>query len=105
MLDPNSDQDKSIIAATKILHAHSHLNMRLFFKWNLNLPSLWPYGLNASKCFAISRHDIRLLSIEFTIFVRAMPMNVVWDMVIKEEGKKRRFDNPWLVDAYVLLEC
>ena len=72
MLDLNSDEDKNLVAAKKILRTHRHLDMRPFFDGKL---VLLPYVIAWLDCFAKSRLDHKLSSIYE--FARAMPMEFV----------------------------
>ncbi|EJK44108.1 hypothetical protein THAOC_37382, partial [Thalassiosira oceanica] len=72
MLDLNQGKDKSGVAASKILQAHRHLDMRPLFGRELGL---LPYVVAWLDHFAESRPDLKLSSI--FDFVRAMPMKVV----------------------------
>ena len=85
MLELNSDQDKSRIAATKILLAHHHLDMRPLFGWEFGL---LPYVIAWLERFTESRLDLQLSSI--FEFVRAMPMKVTDRVVGRTTGKKRK---------------
>ena len=84
MLELNSDQDKSYVAATKILQTHRHLDMKPLFDRKLDL---LPHVLAWIECFAESRLDLKLPSV--FDFVRAMPMEVVSGVAGKKKGKKR----------------
>ena len=83
MLKLNSDEDKSRVAAKKILRTHHHLDMRPLFDRRLDL---LPYAVAWLESFAESL-DLKLSSI--FEFVRAMPMDVVDGVAAKEKGKKR----------------
>ena len=85
MLQLNCCQDKSRIAATKILQTHRHLDMKPFFDRKL---VLLPHVVAWLDRFAESRLDLKLSSIHE--FVRAMPMEVVDGVTGKKKGKKRR---------------
>ena len=85
MLQLNSDEDKSRVAANKILHAHRHLDMRPLFDWRL---ALLPRVVAWLERFAESRLDLKLSSI--FEFVRAMPMNVVDEMAGEKSWKRKR---------------
>ena len=60
MLQLNSDQDKSIVAATKILRSHRHLDMKPLFDRKLDL---LPCVVAWLERFAESRLDLKLSSI------------------------------------------
>ena len=84
MLDLNSVQDKSRVAANKILQAHRHLDMRPLFGWEFGL---LPYVATWLESFAESRLDLKLSALYE--FVRAMPMKVTNKVVDKTKGEKR----------------
>mmetsp|Transcript_22501 Transcript_22501/g.53080 ORF Transcript_22501/g.53080 Transcript_22501/m.53080 type:complete len:541 (+) Transcript_22501:195-1817(+) len=84
MLNLNSDQNKSRVAATKILQAHRHLDMKPILSRRLDL---LPYVAMWLERFAESQLDLKLTLI--FDFVRAMPMDVVHGVVGKKKGKKR----------------
>ena len=84
-LQLNSDQDKSRVAAKKILQTHRHLDMKPLFDRQLDL---LPRVVTWLDRFAVSRLNLKLSSIHE--FVRAMPMEVVEGMLGKNKGKKRR---------------
>lgn len=85
MLQVNSDQDKSRVAANKILLAHRHLDMRPLIDWELNL---LPHVVSWLERFAESRLDLKLSSI--FQFVLAMPMDIIDGVTSKKKkGKKR----------------
>ena len=81
LLELNSGEDKSIVAANKILQTHHHLDMRHLFDWEFGL---LPYVVAWLKRFAESRLDMKLSSI--FEFVRAMPMKVTDRVVGDGEG-------------------
>ena len=83
MLELNSDEDKSIVAAKKILLAHRHLDMEPLFDRKLDL---LPIVVAWIDRFAESRLDIKLSSV--FDFVRAMPMEVVCGVAGKKKGKE-----------------
>ena len=71
-------QDKSLVAAKKILQTHPHLDMKTLFDWGLDL---LPHA----------RLDLKLSSI--FQFVRAMPMEVSNGIAgKKKEAKRRRYN-------------
>ncbi|EJK48831.1 hypothetical protein THAOC_32345 [Thalassiosira oceanica] len=84
MLNLNSDQNKSRVAATKILQAHRHLDMKPILSRRLDL---LPYVAMWLERFAEYQLDLKLTLI--FDFVRAMPMDVVHGVVGKKKGKKR----------------
>ena len=84
MLQLNSDQDKSCVAAAKILRNHRHLDMKPLFDRKLGL---LPHVVAWLERFAESRLDLKMSSI--FEFVRAMPMNVVDGVAGEKKGKKR----------------
>ena len=84
MLQLNSDQDKSRVAAAKILRTHLHLDMKPLFDRRLDL---LPRVVAWLGRFADSRLDLKLSSI--FEFVRAMPMDVVDGFAGEKKGNKR----------------
>ena len=84
MLELNSDQDKSHVAATKILRSHLHFDMKPLFDRKLDL---LPYVVAWLEHFAAFRLDLKLSSI--FEFVRAVPMDVVVGVAGEKKGKKR----------------
>ncbi|EJK51124.1 hypothetical protein THAOC_29736 [Thalassiosira oceanica] len=82
MLRLNKDENKSRVAANKILQSHRHLDMRPLFGRELGL---LPYVITWLDHFAKSRPDLKLSSI--FEFVRAMPMKVANWMVGKAKGE------------------
>ena len=88
MLELNSDGDKSIVAAKKILQTHHHLDMGPLFDRELDL---LPHVVAWLERFAESRLNLKLSSI--FEFVRAMPLDIVDGFSGKKKGKKRRRDN------------
>ena len=88
MLELNSDEDKSIVVAKKILQTHHHLDMEPLFDRELDL---LPHVVAWIERFAESRLDLKLSSI--FEFVRAMPLDIVGGVSGKKKGKKRRRDN------------
>ncbi|EJK59403.1 hypothetical protein THAOC_20381 [Thalassiosira oceanica] len=88
MLDQNRLQDKSRVAANKILLAHRHLDMSPLFGSELDL---LPRVVAWLDRFAKSRPDLKLSSI--FEFVRAMPMKVTARLLGMAEGKKRKPSN------------
>ena len=72
LLKLNHGEDKSRVAATKILQTHRHLHMRPLFDKKLGL---LPHVVAWLECFAESRLDLKLSSI--FEFVQEMPMHVV----------------------------
>ena len=86
LLELNSGEDKSIVAANKILQAYHHLDMRPLFGWEFGL---LPYVIAWLVRFAESRLDLKLSSMYE--FVRAMPMKVTDGAGIETKGKKRKF--------------
>ena len=87
LLKINSDQDKSRVAATKIVQTHSHLDMEPFFDRKLDL---LPHVVAWLERFAEPRLDLKLSSI--FEFVRSMPMEVVDGVAGKKKGNKRSRD-------------
>ena len=83
MLQLNSDQDKSRVAAAKILRAHRHLDMRPLFDRRLDL---LPRVVAWLGRFAEFRLDLKLSSI--FQFVRAMPMDIVVGAAGTKKGEK-----------------
>ncbi|EJK77355.1 hypothetical protein THAOC_00818, partial [Thalassiosira oceanica] len=81
MLDLNQGNDKSRVAASKILQAHRHLDMRPLFGRELGL---LPYVIAWLDLFAKSRPDLKLSSI--FEFVRAMPMKATDGVVGNVKG-------------------
>ena len=88
LLDLNSDQDKNLVAATKILQTHRHLDMRPLFGWEMGL---LPYVVAWLECFAESRLDLKLSSI--FEFVREMPLKVTGRAGGETKGKKRKLNS------------
>ena len=88
LLELNSGEDKSRVAAAKILQAHRHLDMRPLFGREMGL---LPYGVAWLERFAESRLDIKL-SAMYEV-VRAMPMKLVEGMACKTKGKKRKLSS------------
>ena len=88
LLELNSAQDKSHVAAKKILQAHHHLDMKPLFNRRLDL---LPHVVAWLERFAGSRLDHKLSSIYE--FVRAMPQEAVDGVAGKKKGKKRGRDN------------
>jgi len=88
LLHLNSEQDKSRVAAAKILRTHRHLDMRPLFGWEFGL---LPYVIAWLERFAESRLDLKLSSVYE--FVRAMPMKVTDRVVDKTKGKKRKLNS------------
>ncbi|EJK47152.1 hypothetical protein THAOC_34152 [Thalassiosira oceanica] len=86
--DLNQGKDKSGVAASKILQAHRHLDMRHLFGRELGL---LPYVVAWLEHFAKSRLHLKLSSI--FEFVRAMPMRVTDGMVRKAKGEKRKLNS------------
>ena len=84
LLELNSDEDNSRVAATKILQTHRHLDIKPFFDRKLDL---LPHVVAWLERFAESRLDLKLSSI--FEFVRAMPQEVVDGVAGKQKGKKR----------------
>ncbi|EJK73349.1 hypothetical protein THAOC_05032 [Thalassiosira oceanica] len=84
LLDLNDGQDKNLVAATKILQTHRHLDMRPLFCGKL---LLLPHVVAWLERFAESWLDLKLSSIYE--FARAMPMEVVGGVVGEKRGKKR----------------
>ncbi|EJK45157.1 hypothetical protein THAOC_36244 [Thalassiosira oceanica] len=76
----NKEQDKSRVAAKKILQTHRHLNMKPLFDWELYL---MPHAVGWLERFAEARPDLKMSTI--FEFMRAMPMYVVGGVV----GKKK----------------
>ena len=89
LLRLNSIQDKSHIAAVKILQTHRHLDMRPLFGREMGL---LPYVVAWLERFAESRLDLLKLSSIFE-FVRAMPMKVTNRVVGKTKGEKRKLND------------
>ncbi|EJK77914.1 hypothetical protein THAOC_00223 [Thalassiosira oceanica] len=85
MLLLNQGNDKSRVAANKILQVHRHLDMRPLFGMELGL---LPYVVAWLDHYAKSRPDLKLSSI--FEFVRAMPMKVTDGVVGMTEGEKRK---------------
>jgi len=85
LLELNHDQNKSRVAAKKILQTHHHLDMKPLFDRKLDL---LPHVVAWLERFAESRLDHKLSTIYE--FARAMPMDVVNGLVGKKDGKKRR---------------
>ncbi|EJK64254.1 hypothetical protein THAOC_15029, partial [Thalassiosira oceanica] len=81
-------QNKSRVAANKILQAHRHLDMRPLFGRELGL---LPYVVAWLEHFAKSRPDLKLSSI--FEFVRAMPMKVTDGVVGKAKGVKHKLNS------------
>ena len=91
MLDLNSNDYKSHVAATKILQTHRPLDMRSLFDRKL---VLLPHVVAWLECFAEYRLNFKLLKLSSIYeFVRAMPMEVVDGVAGKKKGKKRRRDS------------
>ncbi|EJK51781.1 hypothetical protein THAOC_29019, partial [Thalassiosira oceanica] len=88
MLHLNKGENKSRVAANKILQAHRHLDMRPLFGRELGL---LPYVVAWLEHFAESRPDLKLSSI-FEL-VRAMPMKVTDGVVGKAKGAKRKLNS------------
>ncbi|EJK54169.1 hypothetical protein THAOC_26268 [Thalassiosira oceanica] len=88
LLELNSDQDKSRVAAKKILQVHRHLDMRPFLGMELDLLPGVVAWLNR---FAESRPDLKLSSI--FEFVRAMPMKSTDRLMDVVERKKCKLSN------------
>ncbi|EJK78062.1 hypothetical protein THAOC_00062 [Thalassiosira oceanica] len=88
LLQFNSEQDKSRVAANKILQAHRHLDMSPLFGSELDL---LPRVVAWLDRFAESRPDLKLSSI--FEFVRAMPMKVTDRLMDAVERKKRKLSN------------
>ncbi|EJK50793.1 hypothetical protein THAOC_30106 [Thalassiosira oceanica] len=88
LLRLNSNEDKSRVAATKILLAHRHLDMTPFFEQELDL---LPYVVAWLERFAESRPDLKLCSI--FEFVRATPMKVTNMVAGKTKGEKRKLNS------------
>ncbi|EJK51032.1 hypothetical protein THAOC_29836 [Thalassiosira oceanica] len=88
MLRLNQEQDKSRVAANKILQSHRHLDMRPLFGRGLGL---LPYVVAWLDHFAKSRPDLKLSSI--FEFVRAMPMKVTDGVVGTAKGEKRKLNS------------
>ncbi|EJK66635.1 hypothetical protein THAOC_12429, partial [Thalassiosira oceanica] len=88
MLDVNEGENKSHVAANKILRAHRHLDMRPLFGRELGL---LPYVVAWLEHFAKSRLHLKLSSI--FEFVRAMPMKVTNGVVGKAKGEKRKLNS------------
>ena len=84
MLGHNRDEDKKLVAATKIIETHCHLDMKPLFGRKLDL---LPYVVAWIDRFAHFRPNLKLSSI--FEFVRAMPMNVVDGIAGEKKGKKR----------------
>lgn len=72
----NKEQDKSRVAAKKILQTHRHLNMKPLFDWELYL---MPHAVGWLERFAEARPDLKMSTI--FEFMRAMPMYVVGGVV------------------------
>ena len=72
------------VAASKVLQAHRHLDMRPLFGWEFGL---LPYVIAWLERFAESRLDHKLSSI--FEFVRAMPMKVTNRVVSETKGDKQ----------------
>ncbi|EJK76262.1 hypothetical protein THAOC_01984, partial [Thalassiosira oceanica] len=89
LLELNSDQDKSCVAAKKILLTNRHLDMRPLFDWEFDL---LPYMVTWLDRFAESLLDLKLSSI--FQFVRAMPVDFV-DKVTEEKGQKCCRNSLW----------
>ena len=81
LLELNSGEDKSIVAAKKILQTHLHLDMEPLFGKKLDL---LPYVIAWLERFAETRLDLKLSSI--FQFTRAMPMEVASGVT----GKKKK---------------
>lgn len=82
MLQLNSDQDKSRVAANKIFWTHRHLDMmKPLFNMELDL---LPLVITWLEHFAESHLDLKLSSL--FEFVRAMPMNVIKRVAGKKRG-------------------
>ena len=90
LLELNSSEDESHVAATKILLAHHHLDMRPLFKEELDL---LPYVVAWLERFAESRLDLKLSTI--FAFLRAMPMSINTGSRVarKTKRKQRRLDS------------
>ena len=84
ILQLNWCQDKSRVAAAKILQAHRHLDLKPLFDRKLDL---LPHVVAWLERFADTRLDLKLMSI--FDFVRSMPMEVVIGVANKKKGKKR----------------
>ena len=84
ILQLNWCQDKSRVAAAKILQAHRHLDLKPLFDRKLDL---LPHVVAWLERFADTRLDLKLMSI--FDFVRSMPMEVVIGGANKKKGKKR----------------
>ena len=88
LLELNSVQDKSRVAAAKILQTHRHLDMRPLFGREMGL---LPYVIAWLERFAESRLDLKL-SVLYE-FVREMPMKVTAKVVGKKKGTKRKLNS------------
>ena len=88
LLELNSDEDKSSVAAEKILQTHHHLDMKPLFGMKLDL---LPRVVAWLERFAESRLDHKLSSIYQ--FARAMPMDVIDGLMGKKKEKKRKLHN------------
>ncbi|EJK51647.1 hypothetical protein THAOC_29163 [Thalassiosira oceanica] len=88
LLSLNEGENKSRVAANKILQVHHHLDMRPLFGRELGL---LPYVVAWLDHFAKSRPDLKLSSI--FEFVRAMPMKVTDGVVGKAKGVKRKLNS------------
>ena len=82
-LQLNSDEDKSRVAAKKILRTHHYLDMRPLFDRRLDL---LPRVVAWLGRFAEFRLDLKLSSI--FQFVRAMPMDIVVGAAGTKKGEK-----------------
>jgi len=85
LLKLNRGEDKSRVAATKILQTHRHLDMTPLLSMKMEL---LPHVVAWLDRFAESRLDLKLSSI--FEFARAMPMDVVDGVAGKKKRKKRR---------------
>ena len=85
MLDLNSNQDKNIVAAKKILLSHRHLDMVPLFDEALGL---LPLVIAWLERFAVSRRDLKLSSI--FQFVRAMPIEIAVGYMGALKKKRKR---------------
>ncbi|EJK48051.1 hypothetical protein THAOC_33184 [Thalassiosira oceanica] len=84
----NEGENKSRVAANKILQAHRHLDMKTLFGRELGL---LPYVVAWLDHFAKSRPGLKLSSI--FEFVRAMPMKVTNWVVGNAKGEKRKLNS------------
>ena len=82
----NKREDKRQVAITKILHVHSHFDMKPFFEWELKvLPLMIQWFTKASTCTSECDEKINRMRLSATYdFIREFPMLYIEPITRKE---------------------